>query len=367
MVNALTLPVIIMSEESTLTPLPVGTVLNERFHLQNAFAAGGFSLVYRAIDLTTAEVVIVKECAPTGMVYRDEAMNLHLLEARDAETFQRIIDNTVEEANLLYLLTTQGVTGITRYIDSFSAHNTFYVAMSEAFGYDLHTWMETFRAKGAGFPPDFLEDSLTSILEILGKIHAAGYYHCDIKPANILIDENGVVTIIDFGAARSPQKQHDDTVAISPGFSPPEFYPGNRSQIGPWTDIYMLGALVYNLITGKVPPPADERIVRDLHRKLVDKTALHKYYSEALLTSVSMALVIDAKKRFQTTEAWHLFYDQRTAAPKIKRANEKKKYKPVLSVNDITPKRVEVPKKSNTMFYLVLILMIIGAAVACVI
>ncbi len=351
-----------MSEELPLIPLPVGTVLNERFHLQKAFAAGGFSLVYRAVDLSTAAVVIVKECAPSGMVYRDEAMDLYLTNPNSADMLARIVENTVEEANLLYELTQKGVTGITQYIDSFYAHNTFYVVMTEARGFDLHTWTETFNKKGAGFPPAFLQASLSSILEILGQIHAAGYYHCDIKPANILIDEEGVVTIIDFGAARSPKKQHDETVAISPGFSPPEFYPGNRSQIGPWTDIYMLGALVYNLITGKVPQPADERFVRDNHQKLVNQTELHKYYSEALLTSVSMALVVDAKKRFQTAEAWHLYYDQRNAGPKIVRSHDKH-YRPVLSVNDISTPMKKRKKSNDAIFYLIAAIIAIAAAV----
>lgn len=309
-----------MSEEVSLATLPDGTILNDRFQLQKAFAAGGFSLVYRAIDLTTAEVIIIKECAPTGIVYRDEAMNLHLIDAKNESMLQRIIANTVEEATLLYRLTTAGVTGITRYIDSFYLNNSFYIAMSEAHGYDLHTWTETFRTKGAAFPAEFLQTTLTSVLKVLGQIHAAGYYHCDIKPANIIINEHGDVTIIDFGAARSPQKQHDDTVAISPGFSPPEFYPGHRGQIGPWTDIYMLAALVYSIITGKIPQPADERAVRDMHLKLVNMTELHKYYPEALLSSVSMALVVDAKKRFQTAEAWHMYYEQLTTGPKLVRA-----------------------------------------------
>ncbi len=354
-----------MSEEIPLLPLPIGTVLNERFQLQKAFAAGGFSLVYRAVDLTTAEVVIVKECAPTGMVYRDEAQALNLVNPNQAATFQRIIDNTVEEAKLLYTLTAQGVTGITRYIDSFNAYNTFFVVMSEAHGFDLHTWTETFRKKGAGFPPDLLQKTLTSILQILGQIHAAGYFHCDIKPANILIDDQGMVTIIDFGAARSPQKQHDDTVAISPGFSPPEFYPGNRGQIGAWTDIYMLGAMIYNIITGKVPPPADERLGRDLFVKICNMPDLLKYYPEALLGSVDKAMEINAKDRYHSAEAWFSFYDRRKAAPKIHRAHEKKKNQPVLNLNDLSTKSRDTSKSqmSNTTFIILLILMI-GATVA---
>ncbi|MFI3243433.1 MAG: serine/threonine-protein kinase [Akkermansia sp.] len=356
-----------MSEEIPLLPLPIGTVLNNRFQLQKAFAAGGFSLVYRAVDVSTAEVVIIKECAPTGMVYRDEAQNIQLVNPQNATSFQRIVDNTVEEANLLYTLTTQGVTGITRYIDGFHAYNTFFVVMSEARGFDLHTWTETFRSKGAGFPPDLLQKTLTSILVILGQIHAAGYFHCDIKPANILIDESGEVTIIDLGAARSPQKQHDDTVAISPGFSPPEFYPGNRGQIGAWTDIYMLGAMIYNMITGKVPPPADERLGRDLFVQICSMTDLLKYYPEALLASVDKAMEIDAKERFHSTETWRTFYDRRKAAPKIHRAHEKQKHNPVFGVNDLSTKRATKTSSgmSNVTFFIILITMIAATVYIC--
>ncbi len=356
-----------MSEEIPLLPLPMGTVLNERYQLQKAFAAGGFSLVYRAVDVATAEVVIVKECAPTGMVFRDEAQNLLLVDAKFDGTFKRIVENTVEEAKLLYALTTQGVTGITRYIDSFYAYNTFFVVMTEARGFDLHTWTETFRQKGAGFPPELLQKTLTSILKILGQIHAAGYFHCDIKPANILIDEGGQVTIIDFGAARSPQKQHDDTVAISPGFSPPEFYPGNRGQIGAWTDIYMLGAMIYNMITGKVPPPADERLGRDLLVKISSMTDLLKYYPEALLASVGKAMEIDAKDRFHTADAWYSFYGLRSAAPKIKRAHEKATPQQLLGVNDLT--RANSKKGSsvagNVLYYVILVAMIAATVYIC--
>ncbi len=304
------------------TPLDINQQLHGRYQIQQVLthAQGGFSLIYIAWDHQLAKHVIVKEVAPSGMVIRDAAQNIHPLDEPKAAIFARVIENSLAETAVLRDLTQRGVTGITHYIDDFMAHQTHYIVMDLAPGHNLGDWDKSYRKEGATLPVDFLTQVFTQLLSILQPIHEAGYFHCDIKPQNIHIDDEGQVTLIDFGAVRTEQRQHDENVAISPGFSPPEFYPSHRAQIGAWTDIYMLGAMIYNLITGKVPEPADARAVRDRNVRLAAMPKLLDRYPAALLNSVDKAMSVEANDRFADTETWQEFYKGLSEGRQLQRA-----------------------------------------------
>ncbi len=303
------------------TPLELDFQLAGRYQIQQVLTAqGGFSLIYIAWDHQLGKHVIVKEVAPSGMVVRDAAHNIYAADESKSAVFARVIENSLAEAAVLRDLTERGLTGISSYIADFMEHQTHYIIMDLAEGRDLGAWNQSYREAKTALPVEFLTHVFEQLLVILQPIHEAGYFHCDIKPQNIHIDDAGKVTLIDFGAVRTEQRQHDDNVAISPGFSPPEFYPSHRAQIGPWTDIYMLGAMMYNLITRKVPEAADVRAVRDRNVRLAAIPGLLDRYPAPLLNSIDKAMSVEAKDRFADTETWQEFYKGLSEGRQVVRA-----------------------------------------------
>ncbi len=310
---------------SLASSLPLDFKLQDRYQIQTLLTQeGGFSNIYIAWDHQLSKHVIVKEIAPHDLVQHSGELNIELIDPSKAAVLARIIENSEREARVLQDLTQRGVTNISSYIADFYTHETHYIVMEWVQGQSLAAWNQTYLEKNEPFPVDFLEKVLIQTLNILTPIHAAGYYHCDIKPQNLIISDEGKVTLIDFGAVRSQEFQHDDNVAISPGFSPPEFYPSHRAQIGAWTDIYMIAAMVYNLITRKVPESAEIRIVRDRLTRLSAIPGLIDRYPDALLSSVSKALSVTAAERFADTETWLEFYSGMSAGRQLKRAHKMK-------------------------------------------
>lgn len=305
-----------------LNALPMGTVLNERFTLTDIINTGGFSIIYRAEDRLTGESVALKECAPEGLVYRREDGSIEPLDARAESTFRTALEGMEQEVEALRSLTAAGVAGIPQYIDAFTSHGTLCLAMSEVRGANLHCWAESYRMAGKAFPPSLVESLLTGVLEILENVHAHGYYHCDIKPANIIIDENGGIYLIDFGAVRTATRQHQ-AVQVSPGFTPVELYPGYRASIGPWSDIYMLATLFYNIITGRVPEPANERAQSDRTPRLSTDARLNKLYSAPLLNSIDKAMSVDEAERYPSARIWLQAYTRRQNGPQLVKSRKR--------------------------------------------
>ena len=139
------------------------------------------------------------------------------------------------------------------------------------------------------------------LIEALKMIHEKGYLHLDIKPGNIQIRSGGRPLLLDFGAIHQRQLSRQNQVGhvSSQGFSPIEQYKRN-GYMGPWTDIYALGATLYACMNGKPPPPANSRHEDDTIRPAVN--AFRKQYSKNLLKAVDWALEVDPELRPQSLE-----------------------------------------------------------------
>ncbi|MBU0500911.1 MAG: serine/threonine protein kinase [Gammaproteobacteria bacterium] len=146
---------------------------------------------------------------------------------------------------------------IVRILDHLEAQGTAYIVMEYEEGETLAERLK--RGRGSLSEAEIL-DLCLSLLQGLREVHKAGLLHRDIKPGNIFLRKSGEPLLIDFGAARHALGEHSKSISaiVSGGYAPPEQY-STRGRQGPFTDLYAIGAVLYELITGKVPLESVER------------------------------------------------------------------------------------------------------------
>jgi hypothetical protein len=134
-------------------------------------------------------------------------------------------------------------------------------------------------------------------------VHRAGYLHRDIKPSNIMLRPDGRPVLLDFGSARSALSRGTRAVTslVTPGYAPYEQYYNDGNQ-GPWTDIYALGAILHQIVSGKPPVEAPARLKND---PLPSARALGAgRYPEPVLDAIDWAMAFDETQRPQSVAAW---------------------------------------------------------------
>jgi serine/threonine protein kinase len=160
--------------------------------------------------------------------------------------------------------------------------------------------------KRLGRPPtqEELDRLLTPLLGALEEVHRHNMMHRDISPDNLLIREDGRPVLIDFGSARESIRGRARALSaiVKHGYSPPEQYTSRPELQGPWTDIYALAATLYRAISGKLPPDATERIVRD---DLLPLARLARApYRQGFLDAIDRGLRMKVEERPQTIVEW---------------------------------------------------------------
>ena len=143
----------------------------------------------------------------------------------------------------------------------FDENGTTYYVMDYVDGENLS---ERLKRTGRPMTESEVRLILPQILDALKAVHNEGFCHLDIKPSNIMLEKGGKIKLIDFGASKQLGANGALTTnaptafAQTPGYAPREQMEQNLDKIGPWTDIYALGATLYNLLTNKRPPmPTD--------------------------------------------------------------------------------------------------------------
>jgi serine/threonine protein kinase len=240
--------------------LPSGARLDE-FEIIRLLGAGGFGIVYLALDTVLRRHVAIKEYMPIALAGRGEGAWVAMRSPAHAETFALGLESFFNEARLLAGFDHPALVKVYRF---WKANGTAYMVMPY---YPGHTLKEVRREMSA--PPDeaWLRAFVEPLLEALELLHREGVYHRDIAPDNILLQPDGRPVLLDFGAARRAigDRTQTLTAVLKPNFAPVEQYAdvvGMRQ--GPWTDFYALGATVHFMLTGATPTPAVLRAVHDV-------------------------------------------------------------------------------------------------------
>lgn len=242
--------------------LAVGTLLQGgRYRIERQLSSGGFGKTYVASDLTFEKTVVVKEFYIKGSCVRRGDNAVTVSQSDNAPLFDAQRTKFRKEAKRLNDLTHPNIVKVH---DLFDENGTSYYTMDFVEGESLGD-----RVKSQGLLKEAqVMPILDQLLDALAYIHERKIWHLDLKPANVLIDAAGHVTLIDFGASKLIDNDSTATMATStamaytPGYAPLEQESRAFRNFGPWTDFYALGATIYSLVVGP-PIPTSSEIVGD--------------------------------------------------------------------------------------------------------
>ena len=248
--------------------LPVGTVLRE-FTIQAVIGHGGFGIVYRAghneLDLTVA----IKEYLPVELAVREGA-TVQPRSGTERKDFEEGLRRFRDEAQAL--IDFDSHPSIVSCREFFRAHGTAYLVMGYEDGESLAEVLARREAEGRPFAALDLLGVMRPVLEGLARVHAAGVLHRDIKPSNILIRRrDGRPVLIDFGAAKQAAARFSKSQApYTEGYAALEQV-ADVGKLGPWTDMYGVGAMMWRMVAGgnrPWEPPHPVRVEQRSHAEL---------------------------------------------------------------------------------------------------
>jgi serine/threonine protein kinase len=278
----------------TNQPLQDGYQL-QNYRISKVLSSGGFSIVYLADDENDAPVAI-KEYLPASLALRREGDALPAISEENLAIFRYGMKCFFEEGKSLSGLSH---TNVVRVLNFFRANETAYMVMRYERGRTLQEHIEHHRGS---LKEEFIRRIFTLLLNGLREVHTNKLLHLDIKPANIYIRNEGTPLLIDFGAAR--QTLTDEVTRLNPtytpGFASPEQY-RRRELLGPWSDIYSVGASMFACLAAAAPPAADQRMEKDRHIPASKKW--NGKYSRQLLETIDWCLRLDHLERPQSVLA----------------------------------------------------------------
>ncbi len=270
--------------------LPAGYQLQD-YEIRKVLSSGGFSFVYLARD-KDKKTVAIKEYLPTSIAVRADGATV-LPNADDVALFRHGLKCFFDEGLSLAKIDHKNIVRVTNF---FRENETVYMVMQYERGKSLQDYI---LGQSDLVSEQFIRRVFGELSNGLREVHTQKLLHLDIKPANIYIRLDGSPVLLDFGSARQALTESQAKIAPSytPGFASPEQY-YDRKLLGPWSDIYSIGATMYSCLTRTSPLAANQRVKNDL---LVPATKLGKeMYSQNLLALIDKCLSLDYLARPQS-------------------------------------------------------------------
>ena len=274
--------------------LPKDTAL-ENYRIIKTLGTGGFSSVYLAEDLDYGVEVVLKEYMPKRWAERNSDLSISTISDDMKEAFGQGRKLFFQEASVLSKLDHPAIVNV---INFFSANGTVYMVMDYHQGQNLQSYINKHKK---GLSEKFINTVFPPLLSGLKIIHEQGLLHLDIKPGNIHLKSGGRPILLDFGASKqilSSRKDQSGQV-VTNGFSPIEQHRHN-GYVGPWSDLYAIGATMRSCIESKPPPSSPERYDNDTLVPAV--IAFKNNYTSHLLKAIDWLMEVDPLLRPQKVE-----------------------------------------------------------------
>ena len=250
---------------------PNTTLQGGKYKIERVLGQGGFSNTYVGYNTVFNEQVAIKEFFMKGVTLREEdQVTVSISVPDNCDSFMEQKEKFKKEALRIRQLKNEHIVAVH---DLFEENGTAYYVMDYVDGENL---AERLKRTGKPMTEQEVRQILPQILDALKTVHNAGIWHLDLKPANIMLDKDGNVKLIDFGASKQLNAQKggattSTAISYTNGYAPREQMEQNYDKFGPWTDIYALGATLYNLLTNKRPPlptDIDDDLSDDKHNAL---------------------------------------------------------------------------------------------------
>ncbi|NPV77251.1 MAG: protein kinase [Anaerolineae bacterium] len=255
--------------------LEIGSVLYNRYHIEEIIAKGGMGAIYRATDESLGVSVAIKEnLYPSDDSSRQFRREATILASLRHPNLPRVTDH--------FVIPDQGQYLVMDFID----------------GEDLRTRLD----REGPLPEDEVIRIGVAICDALSHLHnrPTPIVHRDIKPGNIKISTSGQVYLVDFGLAKFSQTGVSTTSgaqALTPGYAPPEQY-GQGTE--PRSDIYSFGASLYAMLTNKLPEDGLARAMGNA--TLTPVSTYNPKVSQKLSQIIEKAMAVQPEDRYQTAD-----------------------------------------------------------------
>ena len=282
---------------------------NGEYRIEKKIGQGGFGITYLARwykklqgSMGSANVysmVVIKEFFWSKYCNRDTDRNtVSISSIEGKEMMAQFKEKLKKEGKIISKFSHPHIVSV---LDIFEENNTAYLVMQYIEGESL---AEIIKREGKIDEIRALK-YIKHICSALVEIHGKRILHLDIKPSNIIIDENDNAQLIDFGVSKqydtTAQETSNTPIGVSAGYSPVEQY-GTLKSFSPPTDIYALGATLYKMLTGETPLESTDRNQFDL----APITHISPEVSKKTEEAVSKAMSEKTRDRFQTVqEFWH--------------------------------------------------------------
>ncbi len=280
--------------------LPPGTQF-DNFQIQQVLGVGGFGITYKAIDMSLACQVAIKEYFPIHLAVRSpNTFQIQPKTRADTTMYETGLQRFMDEARLLARFTDPYIVRVRRFIED---NGSAYIIMDYEEGLPLSRYL----MRSSTLNEMELKLIFQPVLKGLRTLHTMNVLHRDIKPPNIYLRSGGSPILLDFGAARQAVNMQDREIMKlgTHYYAPYEQFTSSEPQ-GPWTDIYSVGATLYHCLTGQPPTPSLDRISaahagrRD--PQLPTILASKDRYSPELLACVDWMLQLRASDRPQSND-----------------------------------------------------------------
>jgi serine/threonine protein kinase/Flp pilus assembly protein TadD len=267
--------------EAPREELTTGSTFAGRYQIIEELGKGGMGKVYKAHDTEIKEKIALKLIKPEISV--------------DKKTIERF-QNELKFARKI------GHRNVCRMYDLNKEEGSYYITMEYVSGEDLRSFI-----RRVGQLPSGKAISIAKqVAEGLAEAHRLGVIHRDLKPSNIMIDKDGNARIMDFGIARSMETKGITGAGVmigTPEYMPPE--QAEAKEVDQRSDIYALGVILYEMVTGRVPFEGDTALsiaMKHKGEKPKDPREFNTQISEDLSHVILRCLEKDKEKRYQSAD-----------------------------------------------------------------
>ena len=276
---------------STETLRPGALLRGHSYQIQKIIGRGSFGITYAANHTSLGNTVAIKEYFPSQYVTRVEGYKVTVSSPEYELAYKHGLQQFIQEGQILASINHPNIVQVR---DLFEEGQTAYLVMELVQGNSLHRELEL--QVNFKLPIARVTIIVEQMVSALKKLHELGVYHLDIKPQNILLTAEDKAILIDFGAARGGVTVNQLTArSFTEAYAPPELTTGGK--LGAYSDIFELGMLLHQMLTGTLPPHAYRRLFEG---EVWEPVGLEEPWSALIKT----ALILDPLERPQTIQEW---------------------------------------------------------------